>query len=163
QARAPRQSRTHYPSPGDRLGAWHRVLQRRRRVGPQELPYFRRQPAHARAGESTPGKHRHQSGSVSHPGSRHRFGGLHVRAHLAGALAAGLALRALFSPTAWGPSNIGTPALGSGVSPVAGIAIEAVLTVILVLVVFGTAVDDRAPQLGGLAIGLAVAADILMG
>jgi len=89
--------------------------------------------------------------------------GMFVVAQLAGALAAGLALRALFSPAAWGPSNIGTPALGSGVTPAAGIAIEAVLTVILVLVVFGTAVDERAPQLGGLAIGLAVAADILMG
>ena len=89
--------------------------------------------------------------------------GMYVVAQLAGALAAGLALRALFPPAAWGPSNIGTPALGSGVTPIAGIAIEAVLTVILVLVVFGTAVDERAPQLGGLAIGLAVAADILMG
>jgi len=89
--------------------------------------------------------------------------GMFVVAQLAGALAAGLALRALFSPASWGPSNIGTPALGTGVTPVAGIAIEAVLTVILVLVVFGTAVDDRAPQIGGLAIGLAVAADILMG
>ena len=89
--------------------------------------------------------------------------GMFVVAQLAGALAAGLALRALFSPAAWGPSNIGSPALGTGVTPMAGIAIEAVLTVVLVLVVFGTAVDDRAPQLGGLAIGFAVAADILMG
>lgn len=86
-----------------------------------------------------------------------------VIAQLAGALAAGLILRALFPPAAWGPTNIGTPALGSGINPAAGIAIEAVLTVILVVVVFGTAVDDRAPQLGGLAIGLAVAADILVG
>jgi glycerol uptake facilitator-like aquaporin len=45
----------------------------------------------------------------------------------------------------------------------AGIAIEAVLTVVLVLTVFGTAVDRRAPRLGGMAIGLAVAADILVG
>jgi MIP family channel proteins len=86
-----------------------------------------------------------------------------VVAQLAGALAAGLTLRAIFSPGAWGPTNIGTPALGTGITPVVGIAIEAILTVILVLVVFGTAVDDRAPQLGGLAIGFAVAADILMG
>ncbi len=89
--------------------------------------------------------------------------GMFVIAQLAGALAAGLALRALFSPAAWGPTKIGTPALGSGVAPAAGIAIEAVLTLLLVLVVFGTAVDSRAPQLGGLAIGFAVAADILMG
>ncbi|TMB52141.1 MAG: aquaporin [Chloroflexi bacterium] len=89
--------------------------------------------------------------------------GTFVLAQLAGALAAGLALRAFFSPAAWGPTKIGTPALGSGVAPAAGIAIEAVLTLLLVLVVFGTAVDSRAPQLGGLAIGFAVAADILMG
>jgi glycerol uptake facilitator-like aquaporin len=38
-----------------------------------------------------------------------------------------------------------------------------VLTVVLVLAVFGTAIDMRAPKLGGMAIGLAVAADILMG
>ena len=89
--------------------------------------------------------------------------GMFVVAQLAGAVVAGLALRALFSPAAWGPTKIGTPALGSGIGPAAGIAIEAVLTLLLVLVVFGTAVDSRAPQLGGLAIGLAVAADILMG
>jgi len=89
--------------------------------------------------------------------------GTFVLVQLAGALAAGLALRAFFSPAAWGPTKIGTPALGSGVAPAAGIAIEAVLTLLLVLVVFGTAVDSRAPQLGGLAIGFAVAADILMG
>jgi len=38
-----------------------------------------------------------------------------------------------------------------------------VLTLVLVFAVFGTAVDRRAPRLGGMAIGLAVAADVLMG
>jgi glycerol uptake facilitator-like aquaporin len=38
-----------------------------------------------------------------------------------------------------------------------------VLTVVLLVAVFGAAVDPRAPKIGGLAIGLAVAADILMG
>ena len=37
------------------------------------------------------------------------------------------------------------------------------LTLLLVMAVFGTAVDPRAPKLGGMAIGLAVAADIMMG
>jgi glycerol uptake facilitator-like aquaporin len=37
-----------------------------------------------------------------------------------------------------------------------GIAIEALLTFILVLAVYGTAVDSRAPHVGGLGIGLAV-------
>ena len=33
----------------------------------------------------------------------------------------------------------------------------------LLVAVFGTAIDPRGPKIGGLAIGLAVAADILMG
>jgi MIP family channel proteins len=86
-----------------------------------------------------------------------------VVAQLVGGVAAGLALRALLPETAWSPTHIGSPALGTGISPATGIAIEAVLTVVLLLAVFGTAVDDRAPQLGGMAIGLAVAADILIG
>jgi len=90
-------------------------------------------------------------------------GSLYVAAQLVGGLAAGLALRGLLPESAWGPSAIGTPALGSGISPLAGIGLEAVLTLVLVLAVFGTLVDARAPRLGGMAIGLAVAADILMG
>lgn len=88
--------------------------------------------------------------------------GLYVVAQLIGALAAGLALKLVFAD-AWQASNIGTPALGTGITPVVGIAVEAVLTALLVLVVIGTAVDSRAPKIGGLAIGLAVAADILVG
>ena len=87
----------------------------------------------------------------------------YVVAQLIGGVLAGLALRATFSPDVWGPTNIGTPALGAQISPAIGIGVEAVLTVILLLVVFGTIVDDRAPQIGGLAVGLAVAADILVG
>lgn len=87
----------------------------------------------------------------------------YVVAQLVGAVAAGLALRFVFPESSWGPSNIGTPALGTGIDILPGIAIEAVLTVVLVLAVFGTAIDPRAPRIGGMAIGLAVAADILMG
>lgn len=87
---------------------------------------------------------------------------LYVVAQLVGALAAGLALKAVF-PDSWQPTNIGTPALGPGITPLVGIGIEAVLTVLLVLAVIGTAVDARAPKIGGLAIGLALTADILVG
>jgi len=38
-----------------------------------------------------------------------------------------------------------------------------VLTFFLVFVVYGSAVDGRAPKIGGLAIGLTVALDILFG
>jgi MIP family channel proteins len=87
---------------------------------------------------------------------------LYMLAQLLGGLAAGLALKVVFADS-WQPSNIGTPALGAGITPVVGIGVEAVLTALLVLAVIGTAVDPRGPKIGGLAIGLAVAADILVG
>jgi MIP family channel proteins len=86
----------------------------------------------------------------------------YVVAQLIGGLAAGLALKAVFADS-WQASNIGAPALGAGITPALGIGIEAILTTLLVLAVIGTAVDPRAPKIGGLAIGLAVAADILVG
>jgi MIP family channel proteins len=86
----------------------------------------------------------------------------YVVAQLVGGLAAGLALKLVFAD-AWPASNIGTPALGAGITPLVGIGIEAVLTALLVLAVIGTAIDPRGPKIGGLAIGLAVAADILVG
>ncbi len=57
----------------------------------------------------------------------------------------------------------GTPALAKGVTTGAAICIEAVLTFFLVFVVYGSAVDARAPKIGGLAIGFTVALDILFG
>ena len=58
----------------------------------------------------------------------------------------------------------GTPDLAvKGVTALEGVLIEAILTFFLVLVVYGTAVDARAPKIGGLAIGLTVTLDILFG
>ena len=59
--------------------------------------------------------------------------------------------------------GMGTPALGQGISVQMGLVTEIVLTFILVFVIYGTAVDSRAPKVGGLFIGLAVALGILMG
>ena len=89
-------------------------------------------------------------------------GVMYVVAQLIGAAAAGLVLRLAF-PDAWQATDIGIPALAAGVSPATGIALEAIMTVVLVLAVFGTAVDPRGPRIGGLAIGLAISADILVG
>lgn len=86
----------------------------------------------------------------------------YVAVQLVGALAAGLVLRLLFDPSL-DPTRLGTPVLGEAVDPLAGIAIEAILTMVLLTAVFGTAIDPRAPKIGGLAIGLAVTADILVG
>ena len=59
--------------------------------------------------------------------------------------------------------NLGTPSLGEGATPLMGLIIEFMLTFFLVFVVFGTAIDCRAPKMGGLFIGLTVALDILAG
>lgn len=88
---------------------------------------------------------------------------MYVVAQLIGAAVAGFALRSIFPTEAWQPSAIGTPALGAGISPIAGIVVEAILTSLLVFAVIGTAIDGRAPKIGGLAIGLALTADILLG
>ena len=88
---------------------------------------------------------------------------LYVVVQLAAAVVAGLALRLVFPESSWEPVAIGTPALGEGTDVMQGIVIEAILTMVLLVAVFGTAIDPRAPKIGGLAIGLAVAADILMG
>jgi MIP family channel proteins len=79
-------------------------------------------------------------------------------AQLLGGAAAGFALAYFFGDV--GPA---VPALGDGVDVMEGILLEAIMTTVLLFAVFGTAVDARGPKIGGLAIGLAVAADILFG
>ena len=61
-------------------------------------------------------------------------------------------------------SNLGVPALGSGIGSGAGVVIEAVITFFLVWVVFATAVDPRGAfkQISGLAIGFTIAMGVLM-
>lgn len=58
---------------------------------------------------------------------------------------------------------MGTPAPGTNVPPSMALAMEIVLTFLLVFVVFGTAIDGRSPKVGGLFIGLTVTLDILAG
>jgi MIP family channel proteins len=60
-------------------------------------------------------------------------------------------------------STSATPNPAADVNFLQAIVLEAVLTFFLVLAVFGTAVDRRAPRIGGFGIGLAVFADILVG
>lgn len=86
-------------------------------------------------------------------------GAVYWIAQLVGASAAGLLIAALFGA---GPVAGGTPDLGRGVGFGAGIVLEAVTTFFLVLVVFGTAVDERAPAaVFPLAIGLTLALGIM--
>jgi aquaporin Z len=59
--------------------------------------------------------------------------------------------------------GMGTPALGEGVTVGQGLMMEAVLTFFLMFVVYGTAIDARAPKMAGLFIGLTITMDILAG
>lgn len=87
----------------------------------------------------------------------------YIVSQILGALAGSFLLKAVLPATELSLTNQGVPALGQGITPVQGIVIELVLTFFLVLVIFGTAVDKRAPKAGGLFIGLTVTLDILMG
>lgn len=82
---------------------------------------------------------------------------------LLGGAMAGFLLVAL--PLGKGAATVasGTPDLAAGISAGQGVIIEAVLTFFLVFVVYGSAVYAHAPKIGGLAIGLTVALDILFG
>ena len=86
-------------------------------------------------------------------------GAIYWAAQLIGAILAGLILVALFGVE---PVRVGTPDLATNVGFAAGIAVEIVTTFFLVLVIFGTAVDERAPKsVFPFAIGLTVALDIM--
>lgn len=86
----------------------------------------------------------------------------YVLAQLLGASVGALLLTAVFPEAARIAVNLGTPALGQGVSAGTGIVVEAVLTFFLVFVIFGVAVDARGERaMAPLAIGLVVVMDIL--
>ena len=92
-----------------------------------------------------------------------KLGAQYIAAQLAGALLAGGILYSI------GGGGFGTPAPGTFpdgalVNTQQAIMIEAILTFILMTVIMGTAVDNRAPAgIAGFGIGLVVMADILMG
>ena len=82
---------------------------------------------------------------------------------LTGAIAASFLLRAVMPGEAGEAVHYGVPMLAAGVSVSQGLLIEFVLTFFLVTAVWGTAVDERAPKIGGFGIGLVVLMDILVG
>jgi MIP family channel proteins len=82
---------------------------------------------------------------------------------LIGATAAGFLLLSIYGADGVAIVRDGTPNLGKDIGQGTGIIVEMMLTFFLVFVVYGSAVDARAPKIGGLAIGLTVALDILFG
>ena len=83
----------------------------------------------------------------------------------AAALAAALLDWIAFPSGTAGGLKLGAPVLGPGIGAGEGVFIEAVLTFFLVWVVFATAADPRGAfrSIAGLAIGLTITFDILMG
>jgi len=84
-------------------------------------------------------------------------------AQLIGGVLAGLLLHVVFPSELCASVHLGTPAVAGGVSLGTAVLIEAILTFALVTSVFGTAIDPRAPKIGGFGIGLTVLVDILVG
>src|SRR5207249_4123605 len=83
----------------------------------------------------------------------------------AAAAAAAALLRWLYPETARRITHLGAPGLTSGVSVWQGLVIELVLTFFLVWVVFATAADPGGTfkSIAGLAIGLTITMDVLVG
>jgi aquaporin Z len=87
----------------------------------------------------------------------------YIVTQLIAAVAAAAVLKGLYPPAVLRATSLGTPHLASSVSLTQGIVVEAILAFFLVSAVFGSCVNPNAPRVGGFAIGLTLAADILMG
>lgn len=90
----------------------------------------------------------------------------YILAQLLGGAIAGYFLLTIYNevdPEAIDATHLGTPVLAEGLSLGMGIFVEMILTFLLIFSIFGTAVDPRAPKIGGFGIGLTVTFAILMG
>jgi MIP family channel proteins len=85
-------------------------------------------------------------------------------AQLAGASAAAFLLKAVFPEDTWRTVALGVPELARDFPRWAGMALEAVTTFFLVLVVFATAVDEKGAfkSIAGFGIGLTITLGILV-
>lgn len=83
-------------------------------------------------------------------------------AQIAGAVVASWLLTMVFPPAIWQVVRLGAPALSPETTVTGGMIAEGVLTFLLVTAVWGTAVDARAPKIGGFGIGLLVLVGILV-
>jgi aquaporin Z len=86
---------------------------------------------------------------------------IYICAQVLGAIAAAYALKATVPPDLFAAARGGGQAISLDVTAGQAFFLELVATFFLTFVVFGTAVDPKAPKVGGFAIGLTVAADIL--
>ena len=87
--------------------------------------------------------------------------GVHILAQLIGALAAAWALKMTMPSAVFDATMGGGQSIALDVTMSQAIILEALATFFLMFVIYGTAVYVNAPRIGGLAIGLTIAADIL--
>jgi MIP family channel proteins len=87
--------------------------------------------------------------------------GVHILAQLIGALAAAWALKMTMPVAVFAATQGGGQSIALDVTMTQAIALEFIATFFLMFVIYGTAVHVNAPRIGGLAIGLTIAADIL--
>ncbi|HEU4564245.1 MAG TPA: aquaporin [Gemmatimonadaceae bacterium] len=87
--------------------------------------------------------------------------GVYIAAQLLGAMAASYTLKSVFPAADFVAARGGGLMVASIVTSGNAYLLEAIGTFFLVFVVFGTAVDPHAPRVGGLAIGLTLAAVML--
>ncbi len=87
----------------------------------------------------------------------------YIIAQCLGGIVAAALIKLAIPAEALAAVGMGTPALGEGISAGMGLVTEIILTFFLVFVIFGTAIDKRSPQVGGLFIGLTITLDILVG
>jgi MIP family channel proteins len=87
--------------------------------------------------------------------------GIYIIAQVLGAILAAYALKGLFPAAVWDAARGGGQFIALDISGTQAFGLEAIATFFLVFAVFGTAVDPQAPKVGGFAIGLTIAADIL--
>jgi aquaporin Z len=83
-------------------------------------------------------------------------------AQFMGAIIAAYALKALMPAAAVEATRVGGQMVAASISFGGAVILEAIATFFLVWAVFATAVDPNAPKVGGFAIGLTIAADILV-
>ena len=87
--------------------------------------------------------------------------GVYIAAQIVGAILAAYALKGLLPAQLAASTRLGGQFVAPEISFGQAIGLEAIATFFLAFVVFGTAVDPKAPRIGGLAIGFTIAADIL--
>lgn len=87
--------------------------------------------------------------------------GVHIVAQLIGAVFAAWALKMTMPAALFAATQGGGQSIALDVTAGQAIALEFIATFFLVTVIYGTAVNSDAPKIGGLAIGLTIAADIL--